>query len=47
MSLIICPNCEQHTELYEGTGTGNTPFVCPRCGHEFTIDNDLNMIVEE
>jgi predicted RNA-binding Zn-ribbon protein involved in translation (DUF1610 family) len=47
MALFICPNCEQRSEIKEDNEAGSIKHICPNCGHEFGIDAELNVIVEE
>lgn len=47
MTIFICPNCEEHSEINdagEEDAVSVKPFICPKCGQEFELDNDLNII---
>lgn len=47
MSLFICPNCDQHSQLEGENERTEIPHACPHCGREFKVDKELNVILEE
>lgn len=48
MSLIICPVCNQPSELVEAKeNEREVKQECPHCGAEIIVDLDLNIVRED